>query len=172
MTDSGKDDGPRFFESQIPDGATESAKRYGSRPVGQVRGILAERVILSTYLDPFLSLKALAQYSGLSRRTVGRYLRETPDHVLPCYRVGSKILVRRSEFDAWIAAFRCQGPPRVVEALRFLGLLGDSAQSRASREGWARKKAAMQKAGTWDAFREKRAQITRDVAARRRQGKR
>src|SRR5262249_18335710 len=143
MMDRGKDDSPRFFESQMPKGATEPDKRYHGRPAGQVRGILAERVILSTHLDPFLSLKALAQYSGLSRRTLERYLRETPDRALPCYRVGGKILVWRGEFDAWIAAFRCQGNPRVVEALRSLGLLGDSAQSRASREGWARKKAAM-----------------------------
>lgn len=25
---------------------------------------------------------------------------------LPCYRVGGKILVRRSDFDVWIAMFR------------------------------------------------------------------
>jgi len=73
--------------------------------VAQVRGVLAERVVVSTPLDPFLPLVALAGYSGLSVRKLRDYL-EGPDHPLPHYRVGGKILVRRSEFDAWIVAFR------------------------------------------------------------------
>lgn len=35
----------------------------------QVRGILPERIVLSTALDPYLPLRALATYSGLSTRT-------------------------------------------------------------------------------------------------------
>ena len=76
--------------------------------IGQVRGVLAERVIVSTTLDPFLSLKALAGYSGLGVRTLRGYLRDIT-HPLPCYRVGGKILVRRSEFDTWIARHRQVG---------------------------------------------------------------
>ena len=34
--------------------------------VAQVRGVLAERVVVSTHLDLFLSLRALAAYSSLS----------------------------------------------------------------------------------------------------------
>ena len=73
--------------------------------VAQVRGVLAERVIVSTQLDPFLSLKALATYSGFSRRKLSDYLDDLA-HPLPCYRVGGKIVVRRSEFDTWIARYR------------------------------------------------------------------
>lgn len=76
--------------------------------VGQVRGVLAERVIVSTQLDPFLALTALAAYSGLSVRKLREYLDDAA-HPLPCYRVGGKILVRRSEFDAWIARHRQVG---------------------------------------------------------------
>jgi predicted DNA-binding transcriptional regulator AlpA len=76
--------------------------------VAQIRGILAERVVISTPLDPFLSLRALATYSGLSRRKLRDYLTD-PAHPLPCYRIGGKILVRRSEFDGWIAAYRQVG---------------------------------------------------------------
>jgi hypothetical protein len=76
--------------------------------VGQVRGILADQVVVSVPLDPFLSLKALARYADLSVRKLRDYL-EDPVHPLPCYRVGGKILVRRSEFDTWIAAFRHRG---------------------------------------------------------------
>ena len=78
------------------------------RPTAQVRGVLAERVVVSTALDPFLSLKALAGYAGLSVRTLREYL-DHPTRPLPHYRVGGKILVRRSEFDAWIAAHRRVG---------------------------------------------------------------
>ena len=77
-------------------------------PVAPVRGILADRVVVSTLLDPYMSLKALARYSDLSVRTLREHL---ADHTrpLPCYRVGGKILVRRSEFDAWIAGYRTVG---------------------------------------------------------------
>jgi hypothetical protein len=81
-------------------------------PIGQVRGVLAERVVVSTPLDPFLSLRALAAYSGLGARKLRDYLTD-PLHPLPCYRVGGKILVRRSEFDAWIARYRQLGRPDV-----------------------------------------------------------
>jgi len=77
-------------------------------PAAQVRGVLADRVIVSTQLDPFLSLKALATYSGLSRRKLRDYLAD-PTHPLPCYRIGGKILVRRSEYDAWAASYRQVG---------------------------------------------------------------
>jgi excisionase family DNA binding protein len=70
-------------------------------------------------LDPFLSLKALAAYSGLSVRKLRDCL-DDPRHPLPDYRVGGKILVRRSEFDAWIAAYRRVGDTvvdRIVAAV-------------------------------------------------------
>ena len=33
---------------------------------------------------------------------------DDPVHPLPCYQIGGKILVRRSEYDAWVAQFRRQ----------------------------------------------------------------
>ena len=59
-------------------------------------------------LDPFLSLRALSSYSGLSVRKLREYL-DNPAHPLPSYRVGGKVLVRRSEFDSWISCFRRAG---------------------------------------------------------------
>lgn len=76
--------------------------------VGQVRGILAERVVVSTMLDPFLTLKALVAYSGIGLRRLYDLLSD-PAHPLPHYRVGGKIVVRRSEFDGWMAAYRRLG---------------------------------------------------------------
>ena len=93
-----------------------------------VRGVVAERVIISTPLDPFLGLRALAGYSGLSVRTLRTYLDLPPREALPCYRVGGKILVRRSEFDGWVAGFRRRGRPAIDEivsdVLRDLGGAG------------------------------------------------
>ena len=55
--------------------------------------------------DGYLSLRALSVYGGLSVRTLRGYLTH-PAQPLPHYRVGGKILVKRSEFDGWIRAFR------------------------------------------------------------------
>ena len=67
-----------------------------------------ERLVVNVSLDPFLSLRALAAYSGLSVRNLRSWL-DDPRRPLPSYRVGGKILVRRSEFDGWISAFRRAG---------------------------------------------------------------
>ena len=60
-------------------------------------------------LDPFLDLRALAGYCHLSRRTLQALVND-PRDPLPSYRVGGKILVRRSEFDAWMARRRNTKP--------------------------------------------------------------
>src|SRR5207244_3696412 len=80
------------------------SRRIGvSDRVGQVRGVLAHRVVVSTIQDPFLSLKAASEYTSLSVKTLRRAVNDVPDRALPCYRVGAAILVRRSETDAWLA---------------------------------------------------------------------
>ncbi len=68
-----------------------------------------EAVHLTTDLDPFLSLNGLAGYSSLSRRTLQALVNDPKDPV-PSYRVGGKILVRRSEFDRWMSRRRNQNP--------------------------------------------------------------
>jgi len=91
-------------------------------PVG-VRGFVPERIVISSTLDPYLSLKALAAYSSLSVRTLRTFIERPPSDALPCYRVtGGKILVRRSDFDTWIATYRTIGRPSLARAIRELGL--------------------------------------------------
>ncbi len=85
-----------------------SGSKLSTDAVAQVRGVLAERVVVSSLLDPFLSLKALAAYSGLSVRKLRDHLND-PVHPLPHYRVGGKVVVRRSEFDAWMVRYRRLG---------------------------------------------------------------
>src|SRR2546430_2394501 len=84
------------------------ARQPTRQAVAQVRGVLGEQVVLSSAMDPFLSLRALASYSCLSVRKL-RELLEDSAHPLPHYRLGGKILVRRSEFDAWMADYRRMG---------------------------------------------------------------
>jgi hypothetical protein len=95
-----------------------------SHRVTQISGVLAEQVIVSTPLDPFLSLQALAAYSSLSRRKLRDHLMD-PAHPLPCYRIGGKILVRRSDYDDWAARYRQVGQPDVdrvvIDVLKTLG---------------------------------------------------
>ena len=80
-----------------------------------------EAVTIQDTLDPWLSLEPLSQYSGLSVRSLRAYLAD-PHRPLPHYRmkephviptksgkgrtVSGKILVRRSDFDTWMQAFR------------------------------------------------------------------
>lgn len=67
-----------------------------------------DQVAVTVPLDPWLSLQAAAGYSCLSVRNLRGWLGH-PERPLPCYRVGGKILLRRSELDRWLSAFRRVG---------------------------------------------------------------
>lgn len=69
--------------------------------VGEIRASLD--------LDPYLSLKVAAAYTSLSVRTLRSRLNDS-QHPLPCYRMGGKILLKRSDLDRWLAVFRRVGP--------------------------------------------------------------
>ena len=72
--------------------------------------------------DEYLTLAQLAAYSKISERQLRNYLGLPPSQALPCYRPGRKVLVRRSEFDAWLARYRVRGKSIVNRVLRELGL--------------------------------------------------
>jgi hypothetical protein len=55
--------------------------------------------------DPYLSLRDLASYSSLSERLLRSFL-TAPSDPLPHFRVGGRVLVRRSDFDRWIEVYR------------------------------------------------------------------
>jgi hypothetical protein len=62
-----------------------------------------------TDLDLYMSLRDLSAYSGMSKRKLREALRD-PVHPLPHFCPGGgKVLVRRSDFDQWIARFRQEG---------------------------------------------------------------
>ena len=71
----------------------------------------------------YFPLKLLAQYSGLSVRTL-RFHLTAPSHPLPHFRIGGKILVKRTEYDDWVARYRAAVTDRVdvivTETLRGL----------------------------------------------------
>ncbi len=82
----------------------------GTAPVHPL-GAVAVRVDL----DPYLGMAALAAYVGLSRRTVQNLVTD-PTDPLPTYRVGGKLLARRSEVDAWMTRRR-NGKPLAAARL-------------------------------------------------------
>jgi lambda repressor-like predicted transcriptional regulator len=67
-----------------------------------------ERADIAHGHDLYLSLRALSAYGGLSVRRLRTALLDTT-WPLPHYRVGRKILVRRTDFDAWVFRFRRDG---------------------------------------------------------------
>ena len=55
--------------------------------------------------DNYLDIKSLSKYSSLSVSTLRNYLAKQPDPI-PSYCVKRKILVKKSDFDAWMARHR------------------------------------------------------------------
>ncbi len=85
---------PPFQEAlSSPSRKTERSKRE----LPQIRGILADQVFVSIPLDPYLFLRALSTYASLSVRRL-RVLLEDLSHQLSCFRIGGKLLVKRSDF--------------------------------------------------------------------------
>ncbi len=60
--------------------------------------------------DRYFNLRGLAEYSSISVRTLRDYLNDASDP-LPSYCVKMKILVRKSEFDAWLRKYRVRHKP-------------------------------------------------------------
>jgi excisionase family DNA binding protein len=56
---------------------------------------------LSAVGREWLDLRALTMYAAVSERTIREWLHRSLNP-LPAVRVGTKILVRRSIFDAWL----------------------------------------------------------------------
>jgi len=53
--------------------------------------------------DRWLGIKELVEYSTLTAKTIRRHL--VGRHPIPHYRVGGRILVKRSEFDEWVKQY-------------------------------------------------------------------
>lgn len=62
--------------------------------------------------DDFLTVPALMKHSGMSRRTVMKWLHH-PTTPLPYRKIGNKILVTVSEFRAWADQFKVE--PNAVD---------------------------------------------------------
>ncbi len=85
--------------------------------------------------EGFLSLRGLAAYSGLSVRTL-RGLIHRAGAPLPYYQIASKILVRRSEFDAWMRQFR-RGTKTAGHRSELDHLVDEVLESLTARDGRA-----------------------------------
>jgi hypothetical protein len=84
---------------------------------------IADRVVIVTMLDPYLSLRALAKYAGVSVRQLQGYINAHPSQALPAYRHGKhRVVVRRSDYDRWVERCRTVGRPSLLKVLRRIGL--------------------------------------------------
>jgi len=59
--------------------------------------------------DGYLDLRRLSRYASISVRRL-RDLIKDPAQPLPVFRVGAKILVKRSDFDGWLERHHRPGP--------------------------------------------------------------
>jgi hypothetical protein len=64
----------------------------------------------------FLTLKKLSEYSSCSVRWLRDRLIDQ-SHPLPHYRIAGKLLVKRDDFDVWIAVHRVAGTPNELEQI-------------------------------------------------------
>ena len=73
----------------------------------------------------WLSLRQLTEYAAVSDRTLREWLHRATD-ALPAVRVDGKILVRRSQFDAWLERHRIQPGAQIDVDGIVNGLLRDA----------------------------------------------
>ena len=78
-------------------------------PPGAVPVHPVASVAVRVDLDLYMGMGALAGYLGLGRRTLQDLVNDPADP-LPTYRVGAKLLARRSEVDALMARRRNRKP--------------------------------------------------------------
>ena len=64
----------------------------------------------------WMGLQQVQQYASISERTVREWIHR-PMNPLPAVRVGTKILIKRSELDAWLMAHSLRAPNVDVEAV-------------------------------------------------------
>lgn len=66
--------------------------------------------------DSFLDLKALDRRVCVSVRSLRNHLKD-PEHPLPAYRLGGKILVRWPEFVSWMETYHKLNPETQEEKI-------------------------------------------------------
>jgi excisionase family DNA binding protein len=92
--------------------------RQRSNPNDHDRLATTQRSTIDAARGPFLPIKELAAYSGLSPRKLRELLRDV-SHPIPFHRVGGegKILVSRPEFDGWMQQWRDRTDVNVRETV-------------------------------------------------------
>ncbi len=71
------------------------------KPLGEQTVISVQEVLLYFSQDRYMDKREAATYTSLSTRTLEERLRE-----IPHFRVGRKVLFKKSELDRWIEQFR------------------------------------------------------------------
>ena len=53
-------------------------------------------------VDQLYDIPGLSQYASMGVSTIRTHIKKG----LPCFKVGGKLLIKRSEFDSWLEQFR------------------------------------------------------------------
>ena len=90
------------------------------KPLGEQTVISVQEVLLYFSQDRYMNKREAAAYTSLSTRNLEARLPE-----IPHYRVGKKILFKKSELDKWMEAYREGGTQNldriadeVIESIR------------------------------------------------------
>ncbi len=62
-----------------------------------------EKIQAVTINDKYFDLKSLSEYCSLGVSTLRDHIKSRD---LPCFKLGGKVLIKKSEFDEWILKFR------------------------------------------------------------------
>ena len=68
----------------------------------------------------WMDLRDLTKYAAVSERTIREWI-HLSQNALPAVQVGKKLLVRRSDFDAWLENHQF----RPIESINVSGLVND-----------------------------------------------
>jgi len=65
----------------------------------------------------------LGKGEHVDRHRLRQLIDRDPTDALPAYRIDRRVLVRKSDFDAYVANYRISGRPGVVAALKNLRIV-------------------------------------------------
>jgi excisionase family DNA binding protein len=101
----------------------ECSERSTTKGRERIRMQLVEKITATTVLmDSYLTLPAAARYTSLSVRVLRAAIARDQADAVPHFRVGRRVLIRKSDLDMWLSNCRISGRPGVVTALKEIGL--------------------------------------------------
>lgn len=94
--------------------------RLAERMAPVVAELVVDRIGAAASESPWLDVPAACAYLGMTRDALYKLTAAKPAPAIPLHRVGTRILFKRDELDAWLDE-HYEGPPRSSAQLRAVG---------------------------------------------------